>query len=199
VVTKYNGVAGPPADQALPDPAAGRTFVYAGVLSEHKGIALLLDAWQRATLPDDVRLEVIGEGALADAVTAAAARDPRITWRGQLPPDGVRAAMADARAVVVPSVWDEPFGRAAAEAMACGRPVVTTGTGGLREVVADDTGWVTGCDADALARALEAAATGDTEVSLRGKAGMQRHDALFSPEATTRALVAVYEAVTTAP
>ena len=59
-------------------------------------------------------------------------------------PDEVGVHLAAARAVLVPSLWDEPFGRVAAEAFARGRPVLTTGRGGLAEIVDDATGWVAG-------------------------------------------------------
>jgi glycosyltransferase involved in cell wall biosynthesis len=36
-----------------------------------------------------------------------------------------------------PARWDEPFGLAAAEAQACGTPVVAFNRGGLGEVIAD--------------------------------------------------------------
>ena len=45
--------------------------------------------------------------------------------------------MARAAVVLCPARWDEPFGLAAAEAQACGAPVVAFGRGGLREVIVD--------------------------------------------------------------
>lgn len=57
---------------------------------------------------------------------------------------------------VVPSVWEEPFGMVAVEAMACGRPVVASRVGGLQHIVVDgETGLLFGReDAAALAAAL---------------------------------------------
>jgi len=46
-------------------------------------------------------------------------------------------AMARAAVVVSPALWDEPFGLAAAEAQACGTPVVAFRRGGLSEVIMD--------------------------------------------------------------
>ena len=49
---------------------------------------------------------------------------------------------ADAAVVCVPSAWQEPFGYAAAEAMAMGRAVVATPSGALPELLADGRGFV---------------------------------------------------------
>jgi glycosyltransferase involved in cell wall biosynthesis len=192
VRVKYNGVPVPAAPAT--DPAASSTFLFAGRFAPHKGIDLLLDAWSRVGHPG-AELCFVGDGPLADRVRAAAAADPRITWAGAVPPAEVAERIGRARAVVVPSVWDEPFGRVAAEAFALGRPVVTTGRGGLTEVVGDEAGWITGTDPAALARALDEAAGSDAAVAARGEAGRRRHAERFSPEATTRALLAVYDDV----
>ena len=45
--------------------------------------------------------------------------------------------MARAAVVLYPVGWDEPFGMAAAEAQACGTPVVGFRRGALGEVIAD--------------------------------------------------------------
>jgi len=187
---KYNGIARPPASLDELAAASSTTLLYVGKFAPYKGIDLLLDAWQRVRCPQ-VRLCFVGDGPLADHVRAATA-DPRIEWVGRIPAADVAARIARARAVVVPSVWDEPFGRVAAEAMAVARPVVTTGRGGLAEVVGQ-AGWITGTDPSRLAQAIDEVATSDEEVAARGAAGRARYARLFSPEATTRALLDIYE------
>ena len=69
-------------------------------------------------------------------------------------------AMARAAVVLCPSRWDEPFGLAAAEAQACGTPVVAFRRGGLGEVIVDGvTGFlVPPDDVQAAAEALSKAA-----------------------------------------
>jgi hypothetical protein len=48
--------------------------------------------------------------------------------------------ISNARALLFPVVWNEPFGLAVIEALACGTPVVATPRGALPEIVTDDCG-----------------------------------------------------------
>lgn len=206
VQVKHNGVTGP-ADTGTTrhnDPARHHTFLVAGYLTAYKGIDLILDAWQRAQKDHNLnthdptsdrrnaQLKIVGDGPLAEQARRAAHHDPTITWHPAVTPDAMASHYADSRAVVIPSTWDEPFGRSAAEALAHGRPAITTGTGGLAEIVGADSGWVTGTDPDTLATAIAHAARDDDAVRARGAAGTRRHHTKFSPAATTDALVAIY-------
>lgn len=188
VRVRHNGVAGPPTP--VPPAVDQQRFLFLGRLSAYKGVDLMLDAWRRADV--DAELRIVGDGDLADDVAAAAAADPRITWVGNVEPDQIGEQIAAARAVLVPSVWDEPFGRTAAEALAHGRPVITTGTGGLAEIVDDDCGWVTGTDPDRVGRAIRDAAT-DRGVADRAAGARDRWSTHFSPKAATGALLTIYE------
>jgi len=69
-------------------------------------------------------------------------------------------AMGRAAVVLCPARWDEPFGMVAAEAQACGSPVVAFRRGALEEVIVDG---VTGVlvkddDVDSAAAAMRPAA-----------------------------------------
>jgi glycosyltransferase involved in cell wall biosynthesis len=99
-----------------------------------------------------------------------------------------------AQIVVVPSHWPEPFGLVGIEAMARGRPVVATATGGIPEWLADgETGiLVEPGDAGALTRAL-AGLRGDpgrcARMGERGVAHVAEH---FTAERYVEAISRAY-------
>ena len=110
--------------QAIPwSRAPGDGAVFAGRLSPEKGAAEAIDIARAAGVPIDV---------YGDAYDAEYSREqigPRRAWPGvtvheAVPRPSLWAAMARAAVVLYPVKWDEPFGMAAAEAQACGTPVV---------------------------------------------------------------------------
>ncbi|MHB8847584.1 MAG: glycosyltransferase family 4 protein, partial [Burkholderiales bacterium] len=56
-------------------------------------------------------------------------------YTGYIDHDEVMRYFARAEIAVIPSVWDEPFGRTVLEAMSGAAAVVTSGAGGIKEIV----------------------------------------------------------------
>jgi glycosyltransferase involved in cell wall biosynthesis len=70
--------------------------------------------------------------------------------------------------VLYPARWDEPFGMAAAEAQACGTPVVAFRRGGLGEVIMDGvTGFLVPPDDLRAAAAAVAKVAGISRLACR--------------------------------
>jgi glycosyltransferase involved in cell wall biosynthesis len=116
--------------------APGSGALFAGRLSPEKGAAEAIDIAGAAGVPIDVY------GDAYDAEYTRAQVGPRRALPGvavhqAVPRASLWAAMARASVVLYPVRWDEPFGMAAAEAQACGTPVVAFRRGGLGEVIAD--------------------------------------------------------------
>jgi glycosyltransferase involved in cell wall biosynthesis len=117
-------------------------FVYAGRLSPEKGIPQLLSAFKLFTsLNSEVCLRIIGSGPqdklLRLMVDQLELKD-RVFFEEWQDEFNLRERVARALAVFVPSLWEEPFGLSAAEAMANGTVVVHSNKGGLPEVVGPD-------------------------------------------------------------
>jgi glycosyltransferase involved in cell wall biosynthesis len=108
-------------------------FGFVGQLIAEKGIDTLLRAFMR--LPAQrASLHIFGRGDPGEvaALTAIAGRHPGVVWEGYRPAD---EAMRSIDALVVPSRWDEPFGRVLIEAFSHAVPVIGARRGGIPEVL----------------------------------------------------------------
>ena len=142
----------------------------AGRIDRRKGIDTAVRAL--AELPEGARLDVVGRGDATElARLRALAAELGLSGRVQFS-DVERHELADryraADVVVFPPVWDEPFGLVPLEAMACGTPVVASGTGGSAEFLRDGENCVLFPRGDhvALADAVNRLA-GDVELRSR--------------------------------
>lgn len=177
--------------EELDVPADAPLVLLVGRINAWKGQEVLLDAARRlAARHEDVRFRCLGDAPpgqerfarrLDDAIAASGLgeRFRALPYRPATP-----AVHAAADVCVVPSTRPEPFGLVAAEAMACARPVVCSGHGGVAELVVDGaTGLhVPPGDADALAQALESL-LGDEPLRARlGAAGRARQRAHYTVE-----------------
>jgi glycosyltransferase involved in cell wall biosynthesis len=135
--------------------AAGPGALFAGRLSPEKGAAEAIDIAGAAGLPIDVYGDVYDAEYSREQIDPRQGR-PGVTVHQGVPRTALWEAMARAAVVLYPARWDEPFGLAAAEAQACGTPVVAFRRGGLSEVIADGvTGFlVPPDDIGAAARAV---------------------------------------------
>lgn len=128
-------------------PAVPAFLGFAGRLVPEKGAHVLLDAM--ALLPSSlahVRLRVAGDGPERSSLEARARRlglADRVEFLGHLSREAVESCFAAAAVQVVPSLWSEPFGLVAIEAMARGTPIMVSAAGALPELVEDGrTGYV---------------------------------------------------------
>lgn len=173
--------------------SAGSGFLYVGRLAAEKGVEVMIDAWR--TLPPSMRLTIAGAGPLEGLVRAAAEEHPGIDFVGRLDAAGVDAALAKARALIVPSLWYEVCPLTVLEAFAAGRPVIASGHGGLADLVEDG---VTGThvhpgDPGALASAVLAAEADPDAMRSRGAAAQVAFRARHTPDRGYAGLVDVYE------
>jgi glycogen synthase len=114
-------------------------LLYAGRVTADKGVATVVRAL--AMLPETATLDIVGDGdpSYVESLRRLA-QELGITMRVRFDRclrSGLAAHYASADAFVFPSEWPEPFGLVPVEAMACGTPVVATGTGGSAEFLAD--------------------------------------------------------------
>jgi glycogen synthase len=157
----YNGVRVEPAARDQADEATLR-LLFVGRVVPDKGLHVLIEAM--IALGEDASrkpvLTVVGDGDeryLASLQRLAREQSLDVHWLGRAERQNVAPLYASHHVAVVPSVWDEPFGLVAIEAMAAGTPVVATCSGGLTEIVRPEVNGylVPPGDAGALAQALK--------------------------------------------
>jgi glycosyltransferase involved in cell wall biosynthesis len=172
---------------ALPGERARPVITYVGTLLEAKGVGRLLDL--AAALPD-FHIRFIGSGPDQQALE-------RRAWQLRLANVELCGFLAGAERVprwagsfltVVPSLWEEPFGVIVPESYSLGIPVLTTGTGGLAELVSDEvTGLIDGfSDIPALAARLRALLADEARYRAMSSAARERYESGFTTRVFAR-------------
>ncbi len=171
-------------------------LLFVGRLNAQKNPIVLLRAL--ATVPEEMHLDVVGDGPDASALHALAAQlgvAHRVAWHGNQPRDAMPALYAQASCTLVPS-RDEGFGLVAAESLLCETPVVAANSGGLPDIVRDgETGaLLTALDEPAVwSDAIRRIAADPARRATLGAAGRAQMLDLVSPAAVAERYQSVYE------
>ena len=160
----------PPSSDYSRAPAAHPLFLFVGRLDREKGVDTLLHAFGRiAREVPAARLRLAGDGEERAALERLASFldvTGSVEFLGRLAPAEIEKELSGTWAAVAPSLWAEPLGLVAAEAIVHSVPVIASADGGLREIVADGRSGLLfpNGDVDALADCLRAVATGSARV-----------------------------------
>jgi glycosyltransferase involved in cell wall biosynthesis len=122
--------------------------------------------------------------------------DGLVQFTGRLTQDELVKRYSRAKIAVVPSLY-EGFGLPAAEAMACGTPVIATTGGALPEVVGDAGVLVPPRSPDALADAIKRLLNDKQSQQRMSEAGRERVKQRFNWRQAARKTLGVYEEVLT--
>lgn len=156
--------------EEIPPTGPEAPLLFVGDLSVDKGVETLLAAYRLLDSPPPLLLA--GKTLPGTAwIMPDGAR-----WLGLLPHDEAVTLFRSARAVIVPSIWGDPCPTVVLEAMAAGRPVVASASGGIVDMVVDG---VTGLlvapgDASALAQAISSLLRDPLAAQAFGAAGRDR-------------------------
>ena len=139
---------------------------FLGRLIPRKGADILIEALPQIGI-DQIKLVIAGPegesgylGFLRDKARTLRL-DQRVLFPGPLYGDAQKEAFVDATVFALPSRY-ENFGNTAAEAIACGTPVIVSDRCGIAPLVDQRAGLVTAYDAPAVARTLKELLTNPT-------------------------------------
>ncbi len=168
--------------------SADAPLVFLGRLEEIKGPHLAIEVARRAGR----RLVLAGNVPPEHQVWFETHVRPhidgeRVLYLGPVDDAQKNALLGKACALLMPILWDEPFGIVMTEAMACGTPVIGLRRGSVPEVIVDgETGFV----ADTIE---EMAAAVGRLAAISRNACRARVERFYSDTAVTEAYLGVYE------
>jgi glycogen synthase len=156
--------------EEIPPTGPEAPLLFVGDLCLDKGIQTLLGAYRLLDGPPP--LVLAGHSAPGSAWTMP----DGVQWLGPVPHDEVLPLFRSARAVIVPSIVGDACPTVVLEAMAAGRPVIASATGGIVDLVVDG---VTGLlvppgDVSALAQAISSVLRDPRAAQAFGAAGRDR-------------------------
>jgi glycosyltransferase involved in cell wall biosynthesis len=183
---------------ALPE----RYFLYLGGFDQRKNLSTLLRAFALLVNKQQrPRLVIAGQVPARESPVFPDPRrlakelgvEERVIFTGWVPEEDKPPLYSEATAFVFPSLY-EGFGLPAAEALACGTPVIASNRSSLPEVVGEGEILVEPIDAEALAEAMEMLLVDDAlRAELRQRALTQASK--FSWKQTALETLAVYRKV----
>lgn len=165
--------------------AEGRHALVVARLAPEKGVDVAIEACRIAGIP----LVVAGDGPERARLAAIAGLD--VTFTGRVDDLELERLRRQAVIALVPSRSGETFGLAAAEAMACGLPVLASRVGALPELVPGE--WLVAAgDPAALAGAIERLGA---QAAQAGTLAIEQARRLTAPAVVSDRLARIYAAV----
>ncbi len=181
------------------DPGVGshdeQFALFAGRISEEKGIRTLLDAWK--ITQNDVPLKVIGNGPLSVFVKKNISNLHGVEYFEKLPRLELLKLMQKAFILVVPSELYEGFGLVVIEAFACGLPVIASNHGALSELIIDGVNGMlfSPSDSESLAEKVKWAKNHPDEIAQMGSNARKTYEEKYTAQKNYDQLLQIYKHV----
>ena len=127
------------------EPAPRPEIVFLGRVTPYKGLEVAIEALALLDSEHEIaaRLIVLGpedsdHGAELRRLAQRLGVAGQIAWRGPMAPEQIAATLACAHALIVPSVWNEPFPLVTIEGALARVPLVAADVGGVGEGMQDE-------------------------------------------------------------
>lgn len=132
-------------EQVVRAPAAEREILFLGRVTPYKGVDVAIRALARLADEHGVEARLVIAGPADDdharelrELAGALGVEERVDWLGQVEPQRVAELLGRAHALIVPSVWQEPFPLVTIEGALARVPLVASDVGGIGEGMNDE-------------------------------------------------------------
>jgi glycosyltransferase involved in cell wall biosynthesis len=165
-------------------------LLYVGNFKKHKGIATLIEAYQR--LKDPPSLVLVGKSAAMDPeISDLVFSDSRIRVFGFMGNKLLRSLYSNALLFIFPSLY-EGFGYPPVEAMSCGAPVLSSDAPALKEVLHDAAEYFERGNSEDLSHRLKVLIEDSSKRAKLKEAG-QKRASRFMTEDSPKKLLEIYK------
>jgi glycosyltransferase involved in cell wall biosynthesis len=126
----------PPKSRATPK--ASLNLLYVGRIEPAKGVGFILEMLAELSSRFSFHMTLVGAGSDLSALQSRYGMHEWLTITGHVPAEDVGTYMANADALVVPSLWTENSPLVVYQAISLGLPILASDVGGLAELVVKD-------------------------------------------------------------
>jgi len=174
-------------------------LLYVGALGRYKGCEYLIEAMKYIVLElGNCRLRIVGDGPKRkeyELLSRSMGHEKNISFEGFVAHSRLQEYYASTKIVIFPSIVPETFGRIAAEAMAMGKPVIATRTGGVPEIVRNGENGiiVPPKNAKEIANAAIYLLKNETVADRMGKNGQKYVEEKYAPSLIAKKHFNLYE------
>ena len=170
-----------------------------GFIASFKGFSVLVNAMKEVTQQNkNVHLTITGDGPqrkTLEKMTEKFGITPYVKFAGNISFSDLFQFYSRSDIVVLPSIYPEPFGRVALEAMFFGKPVVASKVGGIPEIIEDQkTGLlVPPNDSGKLAKGILNLVRDPQLRQFMGQSGQEVTQTKFNPDRIIDQTLRLYE------
>ena len=163
-------------------------LAFVGSIADKKGIIEAIEISRRAKLPLRIaaRVKAQDKAFYEETVRPLLAANDHVTFLGEVSDEERNALLKQAKALLFPIKWEEPFGWVMVESLAVGTPVIAFNRGSVPEIIVDGT---CGFIVENVAQAIQAVRQLD---SIRPYDCRARVATTFSIEQTVERFEAIY-------
>lgn len=172
----------------------GKYLAFLGRISPEKRVDRAIEIAKRADLPLKIAAKV--DAADKDYFEANIRKlldDPIVEYVGEIGEGDKQEFLGNARALLFPIDWPEPFGLVVVEAMACGTPVIAYRQGSVPEIIDDGVSGYVVEDVDEAVKAVARTSSLDRRMC------RQTFEERFSASRMCKDYVAAYDLIRNRP
>ena len=166
-------------------------FIYSGRLDKYKGVLELIKAFNKIQ-KSNVKLLIVGKSWFdekkeksdfeKELIRNAKESKNRIVFTGFIEPTFMPQIYQITDCLIVPSMWEEPFGVVALEGMASKIPLIVTNSGGLLEIVDDSFAYIVNKETDVVSNLVKTMELVLNNPQIAGEKGSFGYSALLKRE-----------------